>query len=278
MEDNPDKDGTPIDDIRTENEIKKIKLALEHGMSFSDFEINKDLPPELEGGFLDHIQEWEEQYAQRKMVSVFDLAEQPAFKPLSEVPENEIEKELDIILEQLHQHSVSIACLADVTPRELYRFVTEELMEKQVDDIRIEGMMHCFTYEDFYPNHEYDITNRCEEIIDHITRKDDSRTMAPWGIADTVWHNGVLLTKEEWVRKIIAFQESFNSFSVHQCELTAFQFNEEKNIATATGDVHFSGSIEGSEEVMEFKGVCRFDMVLNYEWWIIDKMELPVVI
>lgn len=42
--------------------------------------------------------------------------------------------------------------LCDVDDAEAYRFITEELMDEEIDDIRIEGLRHCFIYEEFHPN------------------------------------------------------------------------------------------------------------------------------
>jgi len=49
-----------LEKIRLENEIKKIKLSLEHGMDLSHSYTDEELPPEVEGAFLDHIKQWEE--------------------------------------------------------------------------------------------------------------------------------------------------------------------------------------------------------------------------
>src|SRR4051812_9475232 len=73
MQDAPENEEDQIHDQRTENELKKIKLALEHGMDMSQSFTDPDLPPELEGEFLDYMQQWEDQYAQRKRTTVFEM-------------------------------------------------------------------------------------------------------------------------------------------------------------------------------------------------------------
>jgi len=53
----------------------------------------------------------------------------------------------------------------------LYRFITEELFKEELDDIKIEGMTHHYIYEEFHPNHEHDIKNRCKEFLDEFLNK-----------------------------------------------------------------------------------------------------------
>jgi hypothetical protein len=264
-----------FEDLNTENEIKKIKLALEHGMDFSKSFSDTELPPEIEGKFLDHIQEWEDQFAQHKMISIYDLAGKPSFRPLAEIPANEVETELNRILEILQQHSIVLDTLCEVEDRELYRFVTEELLNKETNDVRIEGMMHCFTYEEYYPNHEYDIKNRCTELVNHIIDMEKDGDIVPWGLADNVWNEGNLLTKEELNNKIIHFRDSFSSFTGHDFEYTTVSINDEKNEAEAAAHIHFTGHIEGCAETMEFEGICSFSLKCEYDWWTINKFEMP---
>jgi hypothetical protein len=264
-----------FDDLRTENEIKKIKLALEHGMDLSNSYSDADLPPEVEGEFLDYMQQWEDQFAQRKMIAIYDFIDKPAFRPLPDIPEAEVGTELNRVLEILQQHSIVLDTLCDVADRELYRFITEELFVLETNDIRIEGMMHCYTYEEFHPNHEYDIKNRCTELINHITDKEKDNTTEPWGLADNISIGESSFTKAELNQKIINFRDSFSAFVLHEFEYTTINLNEEENVAEALAHIHYTGTIDGSGETMEFEGMCSFHLKCEYEWWTIDKLEMP---
>lgn len=53
--DNNEEEELPKLNIKQENEFKKLKLAIEHGAEFLDFKSKTDLPPEIEGQFLDYI-------------------------------------------------------------------------------------------------------------------------------------------------------------------------------------------------------------------------------
>lgn len=264
-------------DIREENEFKKIKLALEHGLDLSSSHTDADLPPEVEGEFLDHIQQWEEQFAQRKTISVYDRAERPAFRPVAEIADEEIGQELDRIMDILSEHSISLGTLCDVEDRELYRFVTEQLFMQEINDIRIPGMMTSFIYEDFCPNHEYDIKNRCTEIMEHITDKRKS-DMEPWGLDDEIWLGEKLLSKIELNKKLIDFRDSFSLIEVHKFEYIYITLSDDDTAAEVLAEIDYAGNIDGSSETMDFKGDCRFSLKCKYDWWTINRMEFPGIV
>ncbi|MCD6010292.1 MAG: hypothetical protein K0Q79_154 [Flavipsychrobacter sp.] len=221
-----------IEDIHTEIEIKKIKLALEHGMDFSNSYSNPDTPPEVEGQFLDYIQQWEDQFAKHKTISVYDFTGNPSFRPLSEIPDSEIEIDLNRIMDIMQQHSVDLGTLCAVDDKELYRFIIEELFLHEMNDIRIEGMRHCFTYEEFHPNHEYDIKNRCTEIIEHITDKKRS-DLIPWGLADNVMCRDTFYTKDELNKKMLNFRDSFRAIALRDFQYTSVTVNNDDGHLTS---------------------------------------------
>lgn len=61
----------------------------------------------------------------------------PEFKKFEELNPEEIESELDRLLETFEKESVSISFCCDYDDEIIYRFITEELFEEEIDDIRI---------------------------------------------------------------------------------------------------------------------------------------------
>ena len=99
MEEPFEHDEDELEKIRLENEIKKIKLSLEHGMDLSHSYTDEELPPEVEGAFLDHIKQWEEQFAQRKRIAVYDFIGRPGYLPLSGMETVQVKPQLERIME-----------------------------------------------------------------------------------------------------------------------------------------------------------------------------------
>jgi len=219
---------------------------------------------------------WEEQAALRKTISVYDLAEQPNFRPHNEVGDEDIEEELKNALDLLHKYGVQLDWLDDVEARKLYRFVTEELIKKEMNDIRIPGMMHCFIYEDYYPNHPYDIKNRCTEIITHLT-KDERSDLIPWGVADEILFRGQQHSKEQVNDAMMALRDSYTGITLHDFTYTGVDVRESATRieADVTAEVRYEAFPEDGTEPVIFSGNCRFHLTRDGEWWTIDAMSIP---
>ena len=260
-------------DAKTENELKKIKLSLEYGMDFSQSFASPDLPQETQSHFLDYIQHWEYQNANRRMTTIFDRLGKPVFRPVSEMIDYEINMALSSVIELLDKHSIRIDTLCEVGNREMYRFITEELLNVEIADIRIDGMMHCFTYEEFHPNHPYDIKNRCTEFIRHFTDKEGDKTLIPWGLADQIIYRGQVYSKEELNSNIIKFQSLLNSLALNEHKYISVTLNDTENEATVLVLVDFSGM--KNDQLMDFSGNYNFHLKCEYGWWTIDQFETP---
>lgn len=85
------------------------------------------------------------------MIRIYDRIGQPVFKRHSEMTEAEVPSALRLYLQLLKLHQVCLPASAGCSPRELYRFLTEEVFE-----------MHCSSapdtitlvlYEDYHPDH-----------------------------------------------------------------------------------------------------------------------------
>jgi len=273
MEEQFEHDETHLNDQHTENEIKKIKLALEHGMDLSEPLTNASLPPEIEGKFLDYIQQWEDQFAKRQMILIYDLAGRPEWKPVADIADDEIAGELERLLGILKKNCVKLDTICEVKERELYRFITEELFNMETDDIRIPGIMNCFIYEEFHPNHEYDARHKCTELLEHILDKECDMQLRC--LSEKVWCGENEFTKEEIRKKLTDFKDSFSSFTLLGFEYTAINMSDEKNEAEITAFIFYSGIIEGSDDTQFFTGSCSYSLSKEHDTWQIDKFEFP---
>ncbi len=276
MEEPFENEEDQLNDQRAENEIKKIKLSLEHGMDFSKSFTNPDMPPEIEGEFLDYIQQWEDQFAQRKMITVYDLAGRPDCMPAGEIADSDIGEALDKLMGALHEKSISVDTICEVEERELYRFITEELFKEETDDIQIPGMMHCFTYEEYHPNHVYDIKRRCEDFVKYVFNKDED-PWEPMCIGKTIQHGGIVISKNEFSGRLKNFRDSFSEFECREFEVISVALNENADEGVARYRMHYTGKIEGTSEEVEFKGECVFSVTRDDEWWYVTAYELPGV-
>ena len=171
---NENSEHSEEENLQNENEFLKMKLMLEQGAQFSNMQTDGKLPTEIENQFLKNIIEFEKQFEEHKTIKVFDRIERPAhFKPVNEIPDDEIDNAWDELDEYLHKYGIELSvCSPNISKRELYRFTTEELFNHEMDDMNVPGMMSCFTYDEFYPDYIYDNTNiALHDCIECILKK-----------------------------------------------------------------------------------------------------------
>ena len=261
MENLPDNPADGFEDLRMENEVKKMKLMLEHGASFDEFPGTQKLDPALENAFLSQIEEFENKYHNAEVILLYDFIGRPEYSLSEAIPDAHIGEELERITTILDEHQIGLDTLCKVSERELYRFITEELFQHEMENIRIHGMMHCFIYEDFHPNHEYDIRRHCNDgIRDFLNKKSEFYT--------------TYFTKEAendpWFNH---FRDSFQSFSIKHFDILELTFDAEN--AKVSFCIDFKGRIAGSSEKQRFAGNGTIELLYRYDFWCIQKIQFP---
>jgi hypothetical protein len=260
---NHENDDDP-EKLRMEIELKKMKLMLEQGAIFSEPSGSKTIDPFIENEFLNNVMAFEENYRKAERILLYDFIKRPDFIKVEAIPESQISQELDRIMNILNKNGIQLDTICDVEEREIYRFVTEELFTHEMDNMRIPGMMSCFIYEEFHPNHEHDIRNHSTDgIKSFLNKKTDFYT--------------TYFTKEaEEDTLLLNFRNAFKSFSLKHFEITQLTFDEEK--AFVRFDIDFTGRIDGGFEKQHFTGKGSVELVYRWDYWCIQKINFPPAI
>jgi hypothetical protein len=159
--------------LKQENELKKLKLRAEFGAKFmEDDQENSDIPAEVESQFLDYVQKFEEAAARKEVKKVKEVLGNPSFKKAAQLNDQQLKQELDKVLEFMNLHNLQLDVIYEVEDREIYRFITEELMGEEIDIIEVPGMNTCFIYEEFHPNHEEDLKRESEDFLKMLLKQD----------------------------------------------------------------------------------------------------------
>lgn len=261
-----------LNKLRVENEIKKMKLTLGHGVNFPSTSEN-NLSPELESQWLDYIQKFEDSFAKNNCVKIYDFVGKPVFKLVDEISETEIEFELNRILNLLGQKGIELHTICEVSNRELYRFITEELLFEETNDMMIEGMTQNYIYEEFHPNHEHDLETRCNEFIADILNKERNLNSDFMAISNEIHTDNGSINQEDFVKRLELFREAFSSFHLQQFMITALKIDED--MADVSFDINYSGIIEGAKENITFKGSCGFKLKYEHDYWCITQINIP---
>ena len=247
--------------LRIENELKKLKLRLEHGAIISDFSDTQSVHPLIENEFLNSIEAFEKSSRNAKPILLYDFIERPDFIPVNDIPDSQISAELDKIMNILNENGIQLDTVCAVEEREIYRFVTEELFVHETDNMRIPGMMTCFIYEEFHPNHEYDLKRYSYEGIEAFLNKEDE-------------YHEVHFTKEAvestWYR---TFRDAFGSFSIQHFEITDITIGEMN--ASICFNIDFTGIIEGSTQKQNYTGPGSIEFLYQYGYWYIQMINFP---
>lgn len=250
-----------LEKLRIENELKKMKLMLEHGGDFYQSPEESHLHPEVEGKFLDSIERFEKAYHNTKRISVYDFLGKPEYRKADTIPDSEINADLEKIMNVMNENQMALDTICEVDDRILYRFITEELFFKETDDMRIEGMMHCFIYEEFHPNHDYDIRNHSTDFIKSFLNKESD------------YHTTYLTKEAETDNRLKNFRDAFKSFSLNYFEIKTLNFDEQN--ANVCFEINFSGTIEGSNETQYFSGQGKMELIYMYDFWCINTVNFP---
>ena len=134
---------------RAMNEQKKKDLENRYGARFVGE--RADLPPEDEADWLDYIAEFERQCEANGRITVRDFVGDPLLPALASIPAHELPEALQRVVALLMDHNIEIHFDREVTDAEAYRFITDELFEVEIDNVRIEGLHDVFVYSEFHP-------------------------------------------------------------------------------------------------------------------------------
>lgn len=257
----PEEFEDELERLKQENEIKRMKLKLEYGADFPIDLPNTDLHPEVESQFLDNVMEFEKAFHNSERVMIYDFIGKPEYKISEAIPDSAIGDELERILEILDQNQIDVATLCEVDDRVLYQFITEELFFTETDNIRMEGWFSHFTYEEFHPNHEYDLRNSCTDFFGSFLNKDSDFFTG---------HLTKEASENKWFNN---FRQAFNSFTLKKLEITNIQFDEIS--AKVLFDIDFSGVIEGSNLTETYSGSGEMNFIHQWGYWYIQEVQLP---
>lgn len=254
-------------DLSFDNELRKLKLIAEKGAFFSD-EFN--IPPDMEKEFLDRMELFERQYEKRDLISVYEFIGKPEFR--KNIPEEEVQNELERLLDYMAQNHISLTCLEDVSCQELYRFITEELFENKVDNVKMDGMCYCFTYEDFHPNHAYDIKRYTSELID-IIFKGDSEGIKYITSATFKAISGKPVTESQLIYIIECFQKYYSQLTVHELSISEPQINDRYAIQEIV--IEWEGKCVSTERLEKHAGRGVINFIQEFDFWYICGINLP---
>jgi len=260
----------PEDELKAENELLKLKLELEQGMQHSD---TTALSPEAETQWLNYIYNYEKMYKDAGTVKIYDFIGRPGFKIMDTLDAGQMSKELEKLFAVMEEKGICIDFAVAYDEAVIYRFITEEFFNHEMENISLEGMTHHFSYEEFHPNHDYDLRRYAEEFIENVIEKEWSRKFNTATLCDEISFQNKRLGSDEISTIIETFQQAHSELKLNSFETGRVDFNEEEGNATVQATVEYETILSG--EKRGYSGECIIQFSYQWGYWYISGFQLP---
>ncbi|HEY6503672.1 MAG TPA: hypothetical protein VIZ28_06860 [Chitinophagaceae bacterium] len=260
--------------LKGENDFLKMKLMLEHGAQFGSNE-NNELPTELENEFLNKVAAFEKQFEAHKTVKVFDKIGRPEhFKPVNDIPDNEINKAWDELRDHLNKYDIDLdVCSSNITVRELYRFTTEELFDHETDDMDLPGWTTNFIYDEFHPDPIYDNTKTAtDHCIKYILQKEPLEWIHNFR-EENLRLNGLFPLLINEFRDIVnRFKMAYDDLEI--TELSVINCTVKNKSSAVTGTYSVTASIDTNNHMLSGGWKVALEQIEEAGYWHITEVEI----
>ena len=257
--------------LRMENEIEKLKRS---AFDNAIFHLDEDLPPDAESEWLEYLAHFEKNWEDIKRISIEEKLGCPQFPPVEELSASEIAENLDKVQRKMADAGIFLTVICEVPKAEIYRFITEELFQYEVEDVDIEGLQTHFIYEEFYPNDKLDIEQALTDFIHEMLDKEFHSFLNTHVAKICRSPNGEALSGEEATEKAIAFTQLYDWFEVKAIEKFHINVNDTETEAKVSFYCRYR-AVTNQAEVL-FEGEATAKMVVgDLGYWNIAELRMP---
>jgi hypothetical protein len=269
MTDNDELEGlTPEEKLQADSDLLKIKLEMEFGMQSMGSSPNLD--DKMQNDFLNYIYNFEKEYAKNKRITVYEKIGKPDFKKAEDLSITDLNKEIHRLCELIEAHGMKVDTICEYTNDVIYKFITEELFDEEIDDMNVPGMVTHFTYEEYHPNHEHDIKEHSEDFLNSLINK-KWKDIFETVLAESVEYNGIKYAKDLFVNIIETFQEAEGKMKIANFDPKKVSYDLKNEIGLLEGKIKYK--VVATKKVYE--GHMSFGLKLEYDYWRISKVILP---
>jgi hypothetical protein len=266
----------PQENLRIENELMKIKLKAQFGEAFQ-MGMGEGMPPEIENQFLKNVLAFEESHINGAYTTIYERMGCPSCKPAAEMTRKEMRIATGKLMQLMHEHHIKLDfCDGPYDDEMVYRFITEEFFEHEIEKEAVDDMNTCFIYEEFHPNHKADIEKRTHDFLQgFFTTSFDANSIELSN--ECVTADGQQLTRKELLKKMQLYFDAYQSFSNDAWTKphVEFELKEDGNgMGFAEGVCKYDAQID-NKDMLHFEGPFKIYMSLNYGMWQVFYFVLP---
>jgi hypothetical protein len=229
-----------------------------------------DEPPEPYSTWEEYFDDFDRQLEEAQRTTVRRKIGNPPIRLSNEIPYSEIEEELDKLVELLYDNLIVIDFIHDIDDRKAYLFITDELLDEPMDDIRIPNMYSHFIYEEFHPNDEDDIKLWAGEFLDIFFKEGTTGFFIPIGDKELYDAEGRPISVDEFKKQIDDFHALYSVITEHEHEI--ININIDRNYATVEVETSWAGLNSQKQAMIRHQGrsMLRLKRSLDIGWDVIQ--------
>lgn len=209
------------------------------------------------------------------MIIVFDKIGNPNhFKPVDEIPDNEIENAWNELDEYLKKYGIELSvCSPNISNKELYRFTTEELFDYEMNNINIPGSVTHFTYDEFYPDHKYDNTRHAvEDCIGVILKKQLFDWMPLLKNENLRINDHYPVSEKEYINLINRFKESYEDIQLQDMNDPGCTIDG--NCCFVKGNYNVTLKLSSEEIFVKGNWMVEYEFDEEFGFWKISNVQI----
>lgn len=208
------------------------------------------------------------------IITVFEKIGKPVFKPSVSIDDSDLSDELIRLFKIMNENNINLSWSCQYKDRVIYDFIIEELFPYEIEDVYIQGMTHMFNYEEFHPNHEYDLKIITEDFLRALLSKNWHEMDGTFINENLINSHGEEISRDVLFEQIKAFQNTYYNLKVNELEISKIIFNIETGSANAV--IKLSYEVQKEKGVMKYyKGKAVFSFLYKYGFWNISHIEVP---
>ena len=221
----------PEENLRMQNDFLKMKMMAESGAFFGG---EGGLPADIENQFLKNIMEFEKANTNSKPATIFDILGKPNFEDEKNLGEEKFGVQFSKLQKLLKKYSMNVEFERERDNRFKYNFITKELFAHQTAFMPVKGMSTYFSYEEFHPDHELEITGKTNQFLnDFFERNLDTDTY--YINKELIEPDGNILPREQLIKRFQSLYEVAREFENTSFKIENIQFELKDENETGMG-------------------------------------------
>jgi hypothetical protein len=256
---------------RALNEQKRRALEQRFGAlcSFDD----TDVPPEIIGEWLDYIEEFETRYQGAGRTTVRAFIGSPLFPPRDCLSPSDLSRELFRLVGLLSSNAIEVHFDKPLSDAEQYRFLTEELFDQEIDDIRIPGMTHNFLYGEIRAVETAGAVAVARHFLESLFRRDAAACANAAAENGFISPSGIPLTRAALAQAIGEFLGGIAACTLYDIEELSCVIDGERGAATFR--VAWDGWEAAAMKPLSASGMAVLRMTKSSSGWEVTGARVP---